>query len=186
MTTASLLPARSRRRERLRLTGLAACALAALAWAAFVSPQPRLVYNPSESVAVGWYRIAPLAGRADALSIGSVVLVRLPTAAAAFAALRGYLPSGVPLLKPVAAIAPQHVCAVGREVRIDGVQTAIALRADRRGRPLRAWHGCRPLRPGELFLLSANPASFDSRYVGPIRVKDVLGIAHPLRWETRP
>ena len=47
---------RARLRARLVLAGLSACGLAALAWASFVHPLPRLIYNPSDSVAVGWYR----------------------------------------------------------------------------------------------------------------------------------
>jgi len=44
-----------------------------------------------------------------------------------------------------------------------------------------AWQHCRRLSDGELFLLSAtNPASFDSRYVGPIAAAAVIGTAHPL------
>ncbi len=50
----------SRLRARLVLAGLSACGLAALAWASFVQPLPRLIYNPSDSVAVGWYRVDPL------------------------------------------------------------------------------------------------------------------------------
>jgi type IV secretory pathway protease TraF len=44
-------------RARVVVATLAAIGFAALAWAAFVSPLPRLTYNPSDSVAVGWYRI---------------------------------------------------------------------------------------------------------------------------------
>jgi len=39
---------------RIVVAILAAIGFAALAWAAFVSPLPRLTYNPSDSVAVGW------------------------------------------------------------------------------------------------------------------------------------
>ncbi|EIM01176.1 S26 family signal peptidase [Rhodanobacter thiooxydans] len=182
---------RSRRRTRLIVATLAAASLAALAWAYFVSPLPRLVYNPSDSVAVGWYRVDPLARHAGSLSpamhVGSIVLVPLPAAVAALAARRGYLPSRIPLLKPVAAVARQQVCIAEGSVRIDGVSVAAALRIDGRGRPLHTWSACRRLRPGELFLLSTtNPASFDSRYFGPVRADAVLGVAHPLWLETRP
>jgi len=178
---------RSRLRARLMLASLSACGFAALAWASFVSPLPRLTYNPSDSVAVGWYRIDP---RTDSLprplSVDSIVLVPLPPTAAALAAQRGYLPAGVPLLKPVAAIAPQKVCVTGGIVRIDGVPAAAVLRADRMGRPLPSWQQCRRLEPGELFLLSTtNPASFDSRYFGPVSASTVLGVAHPVWLETR-
>ena len=181
---------RSRVRARLVLAGLSACGLAALAWASFVHPTPRLIYNPSDSVPVGWYRVDPL-GRGTSspprpLSVDSIVLVPLPDRAAMLAAQRGYLPTRVPLLKRVGAVAPQHVCIVAGQVRIDGVPAAAALPADRLGRPLPSLQLCRRLEPGELFLLSVtNPASFDSRYFGPVSASTVIGVAHPVWLETR-
>jgi conjugative transfer signal peptidase TraF len=162
-----------------------------LAWASFVQPLPRLLYNPSDSVAVGWYRLDPLQRRSGSLppllKVGDVVLTALPPEAAALAAQRGYLPDHIPLLKRVGAVAPQHVCIVAGQVRIDGVPIATTLPADRMGRPLSSWRQCRQLRPDELFLLStANPASFDSRYFGPINVSAVIGIAHPVWLEAHP
>jgi len=182
---------RARLRARLVLAGLSACGLAALAWASFVHPLPRLTYNPSDSVAVGWYRVDSLDHRAGSLprslSVGSIVLVPLPAEAATLAAQRGYLPTRVPLLKRVGAVAPQEVCLAGGSARIDGVPSAAVLRADRLGRPLPSWRQCRRLRPGELFLLSrTNPASFDSRYFGPVSASAVIGVAHPVWLESRP
>ncbi|MFQ2265256.1 S26 family signal peptidase [Pseudomonas sp.] len=185
---------RSRLRAHIALACLSACGLAALAWASFLPdhmrPLPRLIYNPSDSVAVGWYRVEPINHRADSLprplSVGSIVLVPLPTEAAPLAAQRGYLPMRIPLLKRVGAVSPQEVCIVGHSVRIDGVPVAAVLPADRFGRPLPSWQQCRRLEPGELFLLSVtNPASFDSRYFGPVRTSAVLGVAHPVWLETR-
>ncbi|HBO3225403.1 TPA: S26 family signal peptidase [Pseudomonas aeruginosa] len=182
---------RSRLRARIVLAGFAAVGLAALAWAAFVQPLPRLIYNPSDSVPVGWYRVEPFDPRTASLprplSVDSIVLVPLPAGAAMLAAQRGYLPAHVPLLKRVGAVAPQHVCIVAGQVRIDGMPTAAAMPADRLGRPLPFWPYCRPLAEGELFLLSVtNPASFDSRYFGPVSASAVIGIAHPVWLESRP
>jgi conjugative transfer signal peptidase TraF len=173
------------------LAGLSACGFAALAWAAFVSPLPRLTYNPSDSVAVGWYRIEPFSHRAVSLprplSVNSIVLVPLPAEAATLAAQRGYLPTRVPLLKRVGAVSPQEVCVAGGIVRIDRVPAATVLPVDRLGRPLPSWQQCRRLEPSELFLLSVtNPASFDSRYFGPIAASTVIGVAHPVWLERRP
>ena len=184
-------PAHSRSRALLVLAALSACGLAALAWAAFVQPLPRLVYNPSDSVAVGWYRVEPLSQRAGSLplplSVGSIVLIGLPPDAAALAARRGYLPTHVPLLKRVGAVAPQHVCVFDALVWIDGVPVAAVLPTDRLGRPLPSWRQCRQLRPGELFLLSVtNPASFDSRYFGPVSASAVIGVARPVWLESHP
>lgn len=140
----------------------------------------RVVYNASASVAPGWYRIEPLRG-SSALQVGSIVLARIPISVAAFAAQRGYLPEGVPILKRIGAVAPQLVCVRGHVVRIDGAAVAKSLTHDGAHRALPAWSHCRPLAEGELFLLSdTHPASFDSRYFGPIAASAVLGIARPL------
>ena len=192
VSTADTAPRpRSRLRARIVLATLAAIGFAALAWAAFVSPLPRLTYNPSDSVAVGWYRVDPLDRRTSSpprrLEVGSIVLVPLPAEAAALAAQRGYLPTHIPLLKRVGAVAPQEVCIADGSVRINGVPSAAVLPADRWGRPLPSWRQCRRLRPGELFLLSVtNPASFDSRYFGPVSAAAVIGVARPVWLEPRP
>ncbi|KAB7766069.1 peptidase [Xanthomonas sp. LMG 12462] len=187
------LPAapRSRRRPRAMLAALSAAGLAALAWASFAHPDPRLIYNPSDSVPVGWYRVDPVASAAsrspERMRVGSTVLVRLPAGVAALASQRGYLPAHIPLLKRVGAVEPQHVCIVGGHVLVDGVAVASTLPADRMGRPLLSWPECRQLERGELFLLSVtNPASFDSRYFGPVSASAVVGVAHPVWLETRP
>ena len=182
-TSGGALRPRSRLRARLVLACLSACGLAALAWASFVRPLPRLVYNPSDSVAVGWYHVGP----PDALRVGAIVLTTLPPDAAALAAQRGYLPSRIPLLKRVGAVEQQHVCVFDALVWIDGVPVAALLPADRLGRPLPFWPHCRRLEAGELFLLSStNPASFDSRYFGPVSVSTVTGVAQPVWLEKQP
>lgn len=150
---------------------------AAAAPLTFDPPRARVVYNPSDSVPRGWYRVGPT----DSLHVGDIVLARLPAEAAALAAQRGYLPAGVPLLKRIGAMSPQRVCIWDRIVRIDGVAQATALMSDARGRTLPVWEQCRTLNDGELFLLSAtNRASFDSRYFGPVSAATVIGSAQPL------
>lgn len=176
---------------RIMWVSLSVCGLAALAWASFVQTDVRIVYNPSDSVPVGWYRVDPLGHRAsrmhDAVHVGSIVLIQLPDAAAVLAAQRGYLPMHIPLLKRVGAVSPQKVCVTDGVVRIDDVPAAAVLRTDRMGRPLYAWSDCRRLQPSELFLLSTtNPASFDSRYFGPVGASAVIGVAYPIWLETRP
>ncbi len=136
-----------------------------------------VVYNPSDSVPRGWYRIGP----AGSLHANDIVLARLPPEAAALAAQRRYLPSGIPLLKRIGAVAPQSVCEREGVVRVDGAVVATALSQDGKHRPLQSWTQCRILADGELFLLSdTNPASFDSRYFGPVAASAVIGSAWPL------
>lgn len=181
----------SRWRARIVLAGFAAVGLAALAWTVLVQPLPRLIYNPSDSVPVGWYRVKPFPHPSGSLprrlDVDSIVLARLPADAAALAAQRGYLPAHIPLLKRVGAVASQHVCIIAGQVRIDGVPMAVALSADRLGRPLPSWAHCRLLLEDELFLLSAtNPASFDSRYFGPVSASVVIGVARPVWHGAQP
>jgi conjugative transfer signal peptidase TraF len=168
-------------RSSLWSLALLASGLVGLGWAALTTSPPRLVYNASDSVPVGWYRISP----ANSLAPGDLVLVHLPPEVKSLAAQRGYLPANVPLLKTVAATAPQRVCVQGSQVRIDGELVARRMRWDRQARALPTWQTCRHLVGDELFLLSSNPASFDSRYFGPTSVDAVIGRAQPLWLETR-
>lgn len=158
--------------------------LAALCAPAVVPMPVRIVYNASDSVARGWYRVGRI-DSAAALRVGCIVLAWLPADVAALAAQRGYLPAGVPILKRIGAVAPQSVCVRDHVVRIDGAVVVTAHTHDGAYRPLQAWPQCRPLAAGELFLLSdTNPASFDSRYFGPIAASVVIGVARPL-WTWR-
>ncbi|MBI5277767.1 MAG: conjugative transfer signal peptidase TraF [Burkholderiales bacterium] len=144
-------------------------------------PSVRVVYNASSSAPLGWYRIQSVTSP----KVGDYVLATLPRGAAALAAQRDYLPAGLPILKRVSAVAGQHVCARGEALMIDGTPNGRILRSDRQGRPLPTWRHCRSLAGGELFLLSAtNPASFDSRYFGPVPASSVRGQAVPL-WTWR-
>jgi conjugative transfer signal peptidase TraF len=154
------------------MAGTAAAALPAVR-----RPDVRLVYNASASAPLGWYLIRP----ATRPRLGDYVLATLPTAAGALAAQRGYLPAGVPILKQVGAVTGQHVCVTGDAVLVDGAPFGRLRRSDPRGRPLTGWLQCRRLANGELMLLSTtNPASFDSRYFGPIVASAVRGKAVPI------
>lgn len=136
-----------------------------------------IAYNASASAPLGWYRVRTNAS----LQVGDYVLATLPNDAGALAAQRGYLPAGLPVLKQVAAVAGQHVCARGEAILINDKIFVHVLRSDRNGRPLPAWRQCRSLIDGELFLAnSSNTASFDSRYFGPVAASAVLGQAIPL------
>lgn len=164
-------------RRRMAVLACALSGAAALCAPLALHLPVRIVYNPSASVPRGWYLIEPV----GTLQVGDVVLARLPAAAAALAARRGYLPLGVPLIKRIGAMAPQHVCANGATVCIDGALVALTLSVDGRERPMPAWRHCGPLAEGELLLLGhTDSASFDSRYFGPVPATAVLGRAQPL------
>lgn len=141
---------------------------------------PRLLWNETASVPVGLYRVR--AG--SALHVGDMAAIRLPDQPALLLARRGYLPFGVPLLKPVAALPGQSVCRTKSAISIDGAHAGDALTSDHRGRPLPVWRGCHRLMRGEIFVMNpAEPRSLDGRYFGPLPASTVMGRAIPI-WVT--
>jgi len=174
------------RNHRLRNTltphglGVIAAAFALCGYAAATPGSPSqalFVWNATASAPTGLYRV-----RHDRASTRGDLVLAVPTPKlAAFAARRGYLPARVPLVKRIAAVAGDAVCARGTEIFIDGRLAAARLAADSKGRPLPAWSGCRTLHKGEVFLLMANVrTSFDGRYFGPTNISDIAGRLEPL------
>jgi len=161
----------------LKFVGIGACSFAGISMviaSAVMGASPRLVYNASDSAPRGLYVV----DRLTEVHVGDYVVARLPEASATFAAQRGYLPRTVPVLKRVAAVGGQQVCVRNGWVYIDAAAVAKTLAYDAHRRTLHAWDQCRRLMPQELFLLNAgNPASFDSRYFGPVDVSFVRGRA---------
>lgn len=159
----------------VRLGGLAAAAAAFVGASAFIAPrvEPVVIYNPTPSVPKGFYL------RTDAeLAPGVLVRADVPARAVAYLTTRGYEGEGS-FLKPIAAIAGDHVCAKGAQIMVNGTLRAERDSADASGRALPSWSGCRTLRAGEAFLLAPPRKSFDSRYYGPVST-DTLKPVRPL------
>jgi conjugative transfer signal peptidase TraF len=173
----ALRAARARRTRLRRRAVLLGAGIACLGLTIALPPLPRLVWNASASAPIGLYSVSPGAG----LKRGDMVIAWPPAEARDLAASRHYLPSNVPLVKRVAGIAGDTICAVDRMVTVNGRPVAMRRTADAVGRPLPAWHGCIRLGPGMVFLLmSETPDSFDGRYFGPTLAQDVIGRATSL------
>lgn len=166
------------RRSYIRTTVIAASLFAAgYAVIAITDPLPRVIWNASASVPIGFYRITP----DNDPPVGSLVAVAPPEQLARWMSERGYLGKDVPLLKHVVGKSGARICRLGDIVSVDAHPVATALSSDRLGRPLPVWQGCHTLRDGELFLLNpAHPDSLDGRYFGPLDASTVLGRAHPI------
>jgi conjugative transfer signal peptidase TraF len=135
------------------------------------------VWNATASVPTGLYAIRSKAS----LHVGERVAIEPPPELRRLLAERGYLPTGMPLIKRIAAVSGQDVCRFGHGVTIDGNFAGAARARDRLGRQLPAWFGCQKLRSGELFVMNpAAPHSFDGRYFGVLREADVIGRATPV------
>ena len=138
---------------------------------------PRYIWNASDSVPIGLYRLQP--GRK--LTVTELVAVQPPDLLAAFLDLNGYLPLGVPMLKRVLALPGQTVCRNGLAIAVDGIDVGEAHERDGRGRPLPSWHGCRVIVDGEVFLMNwQSTDSLDGRYFGPLPASTVIGRAVPV------
>jgi conjugative transfer signal peptidase TraF len=138
---------------------------------------PRFVWNSSASAPLGLYWMA---GKSD-LERGDLVLAELPEPWLSLADERGYLPSGVPLIKNVAALPGEHICTIGRAIFIGGSIAATRLKRDSKGHLMPGWDGCRLLSADDVFLLNADvPDSFDGRYFGPTTMDEVIGQLVPL------
>ena len=169
-----------RRRRRLRprvVLALTVLGIGLMGYACLTRPAPLVIYNGSASAPLGFY----LVRYADRIRRGDLVLVKTPESVGLLAAERHYLPLNVDLVKRVVALKGDRVCAVKGIVNVDGYAAAKQLKADREGRPLPEWNGCRTLGSGEVFLLMESvPDSFDSRYFGPVPIGSIIGKLTPL------
>jgi conjugative transfer signal peptidase TraF len=165
--------ARREQRSRSAAAAVAAFTVTALVASLLWQPRPLLVWNASASAPIGLYAVSSL----DDVRAGEMVIAWTPEPSRSLAAERRYLPSNVPLVKRVAAVAGDRVCAIGEAIWVNGRHVGARRDADGRGRPMPAWTGCRDLLEGEHFLLMDSPDSFDGRYFGVTRREDLLGRA---------
>jgi type IV secretory pathway protease TraF len=117
---------------------------------------------------------------------GELAVIRLPDPIRALAVERGYLAGRALVIKPVAAGPGDVVCRHAAMVTVNGRAVAWAHGADGSGRALPRWTGCLTLRASQVFVLSAAPGSFDSRYFGPVERAHVLGVGRPIWTTSRP
>ena len=123
-------------------------------------------------------------------SRGAMVLLCLPPAVARFARTRRYVWRGdcpgeaAPVGKVVSAVAGDTVVATVEGLNINGrsLPNTAARSRDGKGRPMtRIPSGRYVVAPGQLWLTSTyNPASFDSRYFGPVLATAVITQIEPL------
>lgn len=143
-----------------------------------------LRYNPTPSVPRGLYRETDHPpGRGD------LVFFCLDARTARLARARGYVRAArdcpadtAPLLKPIAALPGDLVKVSPAGVEVNGrlIPNTAPRTRDSAGRPLATAPGG-PVPRGTVWILSQHsPASFDSRYFGPVPVERILSTAEPV------
>lgn len=139
--------------------------------------------NMTPSFPLGLWRIEPL--QHDARAGDTVFICPPQTPDFDLALRRHYLPRGLcpgdagPLIKTIVATSGQSISVVGA-VFIDGkrLEHSDVQTADAAGRALPVFaSGSVP--PGQVFLHSNFPGSYDSRYFGPVPAAGILGRAVP-------
>lgn len=168
-----IIAIRRQRRRRFALGVLAGCAIAPAAASTLWKAPVLLVWNASASAPIGLYRVHS----GGPIRSGDMVVAWTPEPARSLAARRHYLPANVPLVKRVAAVAGDRICARAGDVSINGNRAAARHTVDPNGRVMPRWTGCRRLSGGEYFLLMDSPLSFDGRYFGVTQRKDLVGRA---------
>ena len=140
-------------------------------------PARYYIWNASESVPIGLYRLRPI----SRLFVTELVAVKPPEPLATFLANGRYLPRGIPMLKRVLALPGQTICRDQLTIIVDNLEMGEARERDSRSRPLPIWQGCRVVAHGEVFLMNWQSAdSLDGRYFGVLPTSAIIGKAEPL------
>ncbi len=173
------------KKRQLRPVAISVATYLAAALAILYIIPTHFIFNRSESMPLGIYRIT-----GTPITRASIVGACIPEPYATLVRTRGYVESGRciggirPVMKYVAAIAGDSV-----EIRLNGlfingesVPNTRILLIDPLGRAVPHQTGIYVLRPGEFWLLSNHVSgSLDSRYFGP--VTKILGVVEPVLTE---
>lgn len=135
------------------------------------------VINVTNSMPVGFYRLDT--NKLSTFSVGDIVYFPVPLGHQSILYDRAYLQPGAHLIKPVAAIAGDHVCIDDNMLWVNNTSSVVIFVQDNLGRTLPQLSFCRVLERGELFILSEySKQSYDSRYFGPVLEENVIAKAH--------
>ncbi|TPI74665.1 S26 family signal peptidase [Mesorhizobium sp. B2-8-9] len=168
--------------SRAACVAVTLAAVAAIVAPAAVEMPPLLLWNASASAPLGLYAIRRMA----VPTAGALAVIEPPETVARFAAKRGYLPLGVPMLKHIEALPGQEVCRVAGVIMVDGIAMGTALERDRKGRALPDWQGCHIIAADQIFAMNRDVQdSLDGRYFGPFPASSIIGRAMPLWTDER-
>ncbi len=135
-------------------------------------PKPKLLYNPSASAPIGWYKLEDKSPP----KVGDQVAAYAPDWARKLANERRYLPYEYPMIKTIWAGSGTKICTQNNRISVPNYPVITSLPQDSLGRDMPKLSGCFTLKTDEYFLVSPDvQAGFDSRYFGAVVGTDILG-----------
>lgn len=134
--------------------------------------------NLTDSEPIGLYRVYPVH---RAIRRGDLIVMAVPQEFRQYVYGRGWLPEGWALFKHAGAIAGDSYCVTAGTLTINGETVGPVYETDQEGLPLPRLNGCRQV-PAGFFLPVATrtPRSFDGRYMGPVSISEIRGVAKPV------
>ena len=134
--------------------------------------QPLLIWNTTNSLPKGIYRITPGYG------IGDIVAFDIPEHFRPLVQERGWIPVYDRLLKRMVSGAGDVICIGEGVVSLNGKVFGTTRPLDSLGRPLPQLEGCHRVQAGHVWvMLKDNPLSLDSRYFGQVDEATIYGKA---------
>lgn len=156
------------------MAGLSVTAMFAIP--AIILDRPFVIYNATDSLPHGWYLVV----RKPVYERGDLVVFPVPAVVRRLVQQRHWLPVGAFLIKPIGGKSGDVLDTKMGRCRVNSTDFGAVDIIDRRGGRLPVFSEARRLRKGEVAVVSAACCSFDSRYFGPIRERDIIGVAEPL------
>jgi conjugative transfer signal peptidase TraF len=132
----------------------------------------RMTWNLSPSVPRGLYALESR----DASRRGDLVVFQPAPRAAAIIYSRGYLPPGARLIKEIVGVPGDLVCVRADGFFVNGVGFGDVAPFDSHGLPLTPYPFCGAVPPGQAFVATRAPLSYDSRYFGPVPISSLTPV----------
>ena len=164
-----------------RLSGIVAITVSILVLPVWYMCAQNIIINRSESLPANFYRL----DTETPPGISDITGLCLDDSQYALAADRGYVytgysvycPQSALLLKRIVAAAGDVVVVTASAVTVNGrpLVNSAPFAADSRKRPMMPAYGEHKLTDHEVWLMTGNPKSWDSRYFGPQPVASLLG-----------
>lgn len=142
-------------------------------------PLQRWMYNATDSIPKGLY-VLHYDTHSRPLRVGDIAVFAIPRGVLDIVIERRYIDPVFSLMKPIAAVAGDHVCTVQREVIVNRDSYGRIRPADSHGRPLPYFRTCGRVADDVIYTFTDDERSFDSRHYGPIKREDVIARATPL------